>query len=116
MREREQDDSGWGVPRELLVVLAADESVATAALERMTGWGQVTSRLPPRLALALLPVDRVADARGLPGVLGVFETEPPAELTGALTAGERLFVDGWLARGGTKGPRPGENQPWDPPT
>ncbi|WP_018635052.1 hypothetical protein [Parafrankia elaeagni] len=116
MSDRGQQDGGWGPPHELLVVLDGDTTVASAALERVTGWGRVTSRLEPRLALVLLPAERVGDARGVPGVAGVFEEEVPAALLGTLRPEEQLFVGGWQARGRPKPSRRRDGEPWDAPT
>jgi hypothetical protein len=42
--------------------------------------------------------------------------DPPPEIIDALDDGERLFVEGWLARrSATKTDRPGEGLAWDAP-
>ncbi|OAA28632.1 hypothetical protein UG55_1005146 [Frankia sp. EI5c] len=131
MSDRGPREPGWGVPRELLLILGDDGdgdgddgddtgvgggAAASAVLERVAEWGQVTARFPPRLALVLLPAERVADARALRGVRGVFAGDVPEELAGTLRAAERLFVDGWLARAQAKPPRAGDGRSWEPPT
>ncbi|WP_241839861.1 hypothetical protein [Frankia sp. CcI49] len=109
-------EPGWGAPRELLFVLAEDATAAGTALDVIGRWAQVTARLPPRLALVVVPAGRLADAAAVPGVLGVFATDVPVELAATLDPRERLFVDGWLARAVAKPPRPFEGRPWDEPT
>ncbi|MBE3201938.1 hypothetical protein IHE48_13305 [Frankia sp. CH37] len=100
----------------MLFVLAEDATAAGTALDVIGRWAQVTARLPPRLALVIVPPGRLADATAVPGVLGVFAADVPAELAAALDPRERLFVDGWLARAVAKPPRPFEGRPWDEPT
>jgi hypothetical protein len=103
-------DRGWGTARELLVVLRPD---ADSALAELAAWGEVTSRLPPRLALVVLPAERATEAERLAGVAGVFAAELPPALRETLAPPEQLFVDGWLARAEPKPPRPGDGRRWD---
>jgi hypothetical protein len=81
--------------------------------------GTVTGRLAPRLAL----VDPRSEGAGsgevgcalaaVPGVLGVFEAEPPPALAETFNDIERLFVDAWLSRAQSTGPPVGDGLPWD---
>lgn len=108
-------DGTWGTERELLLVLGPDPEAARAVLDLVAGWGQVTSRLPPRLALVVLPADRIGATGELAGVVAVLEADVPPALRETLAPEEGLFVDGWLARGRNKPTRPGEGRRWDDP-
>ncbi|WP_018500035.1 hypothetical protein [Parafrankia discariae] len=114
MTDQERDDT-WGTERELLLVLGPDPEAARAALELIADWGRVTARLPPRLALVVLPSERIGPTGGLAGVAGVLTADVPPALRETLAPDEGLFVDGWLARARRKPARPGEGRRWDDP-
>ncbi|WP_250285552.1 MULTISPECIES: hypothetical protein [unclassified Frankia] len=83
-----------------------------AVLAALREIAQVTAVLPPRLALVAAARSQAGALARLPGVVGVFPEAVPAGLRETLTAGERLFVDGWLARLAGKR-RPADGLPWD---
>lgn len=55
-----------------------------------------------------------AELAAIPGVARVVEPGAPAPALEGLSAGEQLFVSGWLARSAPK-ERPGEGLAWDAP-
>lgn len=97
--------------REILVILdAADaDRVARAVDQRV----RVVHRIPPRLLVVRGTQDQ-ADLAAIPGVARVVERGVPAPALDGLSAEERLFVGGWLARSAPK-ERPGEGLAWDAP-
>ncbi|MCK9922390.1 hypothetical protein MXD61_10960 [Frankia sp. AgPm24] len=113
----------WGTEPELLVILAASDDPSPdgppdgtcAGDAGVGGFGQVTSRFPPRLVLLAAPPSRAGEVAALPGVRAVCVDAVSADLRAALSPAESLFVDGWLARHVDKPRGPSDGESWDAP-
>jgi hypothetical protein len=90
---------------ELLVVLSEPH-----AARAVTGLEVVHQVSPTVMIVRRLPPEMDESGVLYAGV------DPPPEIIDALDDGERLFVEGWLARhSATKTDRPGEGLAWDAP-
>ena len=94
---------------EALVVLETDDA-AGSRLEQVRQHAVVLQRLPPRIAIVLVPAQG-APPSAVPGT-DWYPGDIPADVAAGFTSTERLFVDAWLSRREAK-TRPGDGLPWD---
>lgn len=98
------------MPQALLIF---DGRQAEASLSAAASLVNVIQRLPPRLAIAEGDIDRLAAARDIPGIIGVFEGHIPETMLRQLNATERLFAEAWAESRRPKSDRRGDGLPWD---
>ena len=96
---------------ERLVIVQSERQAE--AFERIRAHFDVAATLPPRLLVVRVAPGQEAALRGLAGVAAVGANAAELDVDPPLSEGERLFADGWVARGAKTGPRAGESLPWD---
>lgn len=75
---------------------------------------RIISTFPPRMVV--VEVTELDELRRDPDVRLIVEDTAPNEIFGELTEGEKMFMNGWLARQSPpKKKRVGNHLPWDAP-
>jgi hypothetical protein len=104
---------------EVLIVTTVDTGIASQLPETVRSKAHVQQKLSNRLAIATIEPEQKAEIAAIPGVLGVFEGEVPAEEL-ALSETEKLAIEAWNLRHSKqfkaqKESRRGEGLSWDHP-
>jgi hypothetical protein len=102
------------VDQQVLVILDADQ---TAALQQVLAACRNLQVGSNRVLTLECPPAEVAKLQAMSGVTVVTADNPLFPMGQSLTAGESLFVDGWLRRikEAQSKQRPGDALPWDAP-
>lgn len=97
------------------VLIIVSDSASEEAREMAAGLS-LRQEISPRVRIVNLDAEKAAKLMAQPGIYLVEGKTVSAEALSELTAAERLFVDGWLARiPESEKERAGEGLKWDDP-